>query len=246
MLRPEERRRRSRRSDRRSCARGRGGWSRARSPPATATRGLGYTTAVDAAIPPLAARHALSELRDTPIIDKAFLVLMGNNHYADGPDRGGASRASCAMPFVAWLRGDQGVRRQGGQPRRRRDAGSRARATSRLARRRGRRASASRPARSSTELARRRRRAGLAAPDAPPRPEPRACRATRRRRSRRCGPSTATGPTWPTSSSTATAASPADLGRFDSQRPGRWPSTSTRIRTSPSTSARCCSARRPA
>ena len=40
---------------------------------------LGYTTVVDAATPPLAARHTLAELRDTPIIDAAFLVLMGNN-----------------------------------------------------------------------------------------------------------------------------------------------------------------------
>src|SRR5918999_2187239 len=40
---------------------------------------LGYTTVVDAATPPLAARHTLEELRDTPIVDKAFLVLMGNN-----------------------------------------------------------------------------------------------------------------------------------------------------------------------
>jgi formylmethanofuran dehydrogenase subunit A len=40
---------------------------------------LGYTTVVDAATPPLAARHTLAELRDTPIVDKAFLVLMGNN-----------------------------------------------------------------------------------------------------------------------------------------------------------------------
>src|SRR6186713_3725587 len=40
---------------------------------------LGYTTVVDAATPPLAARHALAELRDTPIVDAAFLVLMGNN-----------------------------------------------------------------------------------------------------------------------------------------------------------------------
>ena len=38
----------------------------------------GYTTVVEAAAPPLAARHA-SELRDTPLIDKAFLILMGNN-----------------------------------------------------------------------------------------------------------------------------------------------------------------------
>jgi formylmethanofuran dehydrogenase subunit A len=52
--------------------------------PSTFTTGyryalLGYTTVVEAATPPLAARHTLSEIRDTPIIDAAFLVLMGNN-----------------------------------------------------------------------------------------------------------------------------------------------------------------------
>jgi len=40
---------------------------------------LGYTTVVEAAAPPLAARHVLSELRDTPMIDALFLLLMGNN-----------------------------------------------------------------------------------------------------------------------------------------------------------------------
>ena len=40
---------------------------------------LGYTTVVEAATPPLAARHTLSELRDTPVIDAACLLLMGNN-----------------------------------------------------------------------------------------------------------------------------------------------------------------------
>ncbi len=40
---------------------------------------LGYTTVVEAATPPLAARHVLAELRDTPMIDAAFLLLMGNN-----------------------------------------------------------------------------------------------------------------------------------------------------------------------
>ena len=40
---------------------------------------LGYTTVVEAAAPPLAARHVLAELRDTPMIDKLFLILMGNN-----------------------------------------------------------------------------------------------------------------------------------------------------------------------
>lgn len=43
--------------------------------------GLGYTSAFDAAIPPLAARHAHEEFHDTPMIDKGFLVLAGNNHY---------------------------------------------------------------------------------------------------------------------------------------------------------------------
>lgn len=52
--------------------------------PSTFTTGyryslLGYTTVVEAAAPPLAARHVLAELRDTPMIDKAFLILMGNN-----------------------------------------------------------------------------------------------------------------------------------------------------------------------
>src|SRR6059058_5228657 len=40
---------------------------------------LGYTTAMEAAVPPLNARHVLEELHDTPIIDKGFYVLLGNN-----------------------------------------------------------------------------------------------------------------------------------------------------------------------
>jgi formylmethanofuran dehydrogenase subunit A len=40
---------------------------------------LGYTTAMEAAVPPLAARHVLDELHDTPVIDKGFYVLLGNN-----------------------------------------------------------------------------------------------------------------------------------------------------------------------
>jgi formylmethanofuran dehydrogenase subunit A len=43
--------------------------------------GLGYTTAFDAAIPPLAARHAHEEFLDTPLLDKGFFVLAGNNQY---------------------------------------------------------------------------------------------------------------------------------------------------------------------
>jgi formylmethanofuran dehydrogenase subunit A len=52
--------------------------------PSTFTTGyryalLGYTTVVEAATPPLAARQTLAELRDTPVIDALFLILMGNN-----------------------------------------------------------------------------------------------------------------------------------------------------------------------
>ncbi|MEW4570638.1 formylmethanofuran dehydrogenase subunit A [Tautonia sp. JC769] len=42
--------------------------------------GIGYTTAMDAAIPPLHARAAHDELRDTPILDNGFYTLLGNAH----------------------------------------------------------------------------------------------------------------------------------------------------------------------
>jgi formylmethanofuran dehydrogenase subunit A len=64
---------------------------------------LGYTTVVEAAAPPLAARHVLSELRDTPMIDKAFLILMGNNQVLFELIResgGGASQR--LRDAVAW------------------------------------------------------------------------------------------------------------------------------------------------
>ena len=65
--------------------------------------GLGYTTAFDAAIPPMSARHAHEEFEDTPCIDKGFYLLMGNNHYImrslqeQDPER--------LRTFVAWLIG---------------------------------------------------------------------------------------------------------------------------------------------
>jgi formylmethanofuran dehydrogenase subunit A len=65
--------------------------------------GLGYTSAVDAAIPPLSARHAHHEFADTPLIDKAFLVLMGNNHFL--MDRIREGRQGAVRDAVAWLLG---------------------------------------------------------------------------------------------------------------------------------------------
>lgn len=63
--------------------------------------GLGYTAAVDAAIPALYARHAHEEFQDTPIIDKAFLTLLGNNHYIMNQIKAGDLEKVDA--YVAWL-----------------------------------------------------------------------------------------------------------------------------------------------
>ena len=65
--------------------------------------GLGYTSAFDAAIPAIMARHTHDEFEDTPLIDKGFYVLMGNNQYilrqiaANEPQR--------LKAYVAWLLG---------------------------------------------------------------------------------------------------------------------------------------------
>lgn len=65
--------------------------------------GLGYTTAFDAAVPPLAARHVHEEFEDTPCIDKGFYVLLGNNHYVMNAIREGEPER--LKQFVAWLLG---------------------------------------------------------------------------------------------------------------------------------------------
>ena len=65
--------------------------------------GLGYTTAFDAAVPPLTARHAHEELADTPCIDKGFFVMMGNNHYIMQAIRD--QEPGKLQAFVAWLLG---------------------------------------------------------------------------------------------------------------------------------------------
>ncbi len=54
--------------------------------PSTFTTGyryatLGYTTAMEAAAPPLSARHVLEELHDTPIVDAGFYILLANNEF---------------------------------------------------------------------------------------------------------------------------------------------------------------------
>jgi len=63
--------------------------------------GMGYTTAFDAAVPPLGARHAHEEFADTPCIDKGFYVLMGNNHYLMRSIQ--QNEPQKVRAFVAWL-----------------------------------------------------------------------------------------------------------------------------------------------
>jgi len=63
--------------------------------------GMGYTTVFDAAIPPLGARHTHEEFHDTPIIDKGFFVLAGNNHYV--MNQIAAGEPERLKHFLAWL-----------------------------------------------------------------------------------------------------------------------------------------------
>jgi formylmethanofuran dehydrogenase subunit A len=77
-----------------------------KSVPSTFTTGyryaaMGYTTAFDAAIPPLAARHAHEEFSDTPIVDKGFFVLMGNNEFL--MQQLAAGEREKFRHYVAWL-----------------------------------------------------------------------------------------------------------------------------------------------
>ena len=65
--------------------------------------GMGYTTALDAAVPPLAARHVHEEFADTPCLDKGFYVLMGNNHFVMQAIQD--NQPEKLRHFVAWLLG---------------------------------------------------------------------------------------------------------------------------------------------
>src|SRR5207302_460972 len=65
--------------------------------------GLGYTTVMEAAVAPLAARHAHAELDDTPIIDAGFFVLLGNDDYL--LRQLAAGEGARARDYVAWLLG---------------------------------------------------------------------------------------------------------------------------------------------
>jgi formylmethanofuran dehydrogenase subunit A len=63
--------------------------------------GLGYTTAFDAAVAPVMARHSHSELDDTPCLDGGIYVLMGNDEYLLRQIEAG--ERDRARDYAAWL-----------------------------------------------------------------------------------------------------------------------------------------------
>jgi formylmethanofuran dehydrogenase subunit A len=68
--------------------------------------GLGYTTAFDAAVAPLLARHSHAELDDTPCLDGGIFVLMGNDEFLLRQIASGERQR--AQDYVAWLLGATG------------------------------------------------------------------------------------------------------------------------------------------
>ena len=68
--------------------------------------GLGYTTAFDAAVAPLTARHSHSELDDTPCVDGGIFVLMGNDEYLLRQVASG--ERDRARDYAGWLLGATG------------------------------------------------------------------------------------------------------------------------------------------
>lgn len=73
--------------------------------------GMGYTTVVEAAVPPLTAKHTHEELRDTPIVDKACCLLMANNEIIlDLLDAGETERAKHVLAWMIWAAKVYGVK----------------------------------------------------------------------------------------------------------------------------------------
>jgi len=66
---------------------------------------LGYTTAFEAAVPPLEARHAHEELQDLPMLDKGCYTVMGNNYLVMKVlnDKDPVRRKERLRELVSWL-----------------------------------------------------------------------------------------------------------------------------------------------
>ncbi|MDR1944015.1 MAG: formylmethanofuran dehydrogenase subunit A [Synergistaceae bacterium] len=62
---------------------------------------MGYTTAVEAASSPIGARHAHEEFEDMPIIDKAMLIVFGNNEFVlESLAKG---EPEIARDYISWI-----------------------------------------------------------------------------------------------------------------------------------------------
>lgn len=73
--------------------------------------GMGYTTVTEAAVPVLSAKHTHEELRDTPILDKACLLLMANNEIVmDLLEAGETERAGHVVAWLIWAAKTYGVK----------------------------------------------------------------------------------------------------------------------------------------
>lgn len=73
--------------------------------------GMGYTTVMEAAVPVLSAKHTHEELRDTPIVDKACLLLMANNELVlDLLEAGDQERAKDVVAWLIWAAKIYGVK----------------------------------------------------------------------------------------------------------------------------------------
>src|SRR5512139_1011493 len=62
---------------------------------------MGYTVAMEAAMPPLYARHVHEEMRDTPIIDEGAYPVFGNNWFVMEYLKNG--ELENAVAYIAWL-----------------------------------------------------------------------------------------------------------------------------------------------
>jgi formylmethanofuran dehydrogenase subunit A len=73
--------------------------------------GMGWTTVVEAAVPVLTAKHTHEELRDTPIVDKASLLLMANNEIVlDLLEAGDLERARHVIAWLLWAAKAYGIK----------------------------------------------------------------------------------------------------------------------------------------
>lgn len=62
---------------------------------------MGYTTAMEAAMPPLYARHVHEEIKDTPIIDEGAYPVFGNNWFVLEYLKNKEIENTCA--YISWL-----------------------------------------------------------------------------------------------------------------------------------------------